>query len=264
LTASGAATSIAAANIFTGAFPRAARVARPVAATLGLPLSTYTAALVSNTAVPVWHEAHRMLPFVFGSGAALSAGAVATAVTAPADAAPARRLALMGAALELGANEVMKQRLGPLAEPYETGPAARFRRASGACLLAGCVLIGARRRSRAAAAVGGALLCAGGLAARWAVFKAGFASAADPKYVIGPQRSAIERGERAGAARRLPRISEPQPALGSPATAPAVVREQEAVGAVPPRLAVAKEGPCGRFFRHGPGLATLARSVPSL
>ena len=42
---------------------------------LGLPLCTYTAALLANTAVPVWHEARWELPFVFGSGAALSAGA---------------------------------------------------------------------------------------------------------------------------------------------------------------------------------------------
>jgi hypothetical protein len=37
------------------------------------------------------------------------------------------------------------------------------------------------------------------------VFKAGFQSAADPKYVVGPQRAAIRRGERPGAARRQPR-----------------------------------------------------------
>jgi hypothetical protein len=31
----------------------------------------------------------------------------------------------------------------------------------------------------------------GALAERWAVYKAGFASAADPKYVVGPQRERI-------------------------------------------------------------------------
>ena len=38
---------------------------------------------------------------------------------------------------------------------------------------------------------------------RWSVFKAGFASVADPKYVVEPQRERIERGERRGAARRV-------------------------------------------------------------
>ena len=42
---------------------------------LGLPLATYTAALIANTAVPAWHEARRELPFVFAAGAAASAGA---------------------------------------------------------------------------------------------------------------------------------------------------------------------------------------------
>ncbi|MBV8998383.1 MAG: polysulfide reductase NrfD, partial [Solirubrobacterales bacterium] len=90
LGASGATTTVAAANAWTGWFPRSARIARPAAALLGLPLSTYTAALVANTAVPVWHEARRILPFVFGSGAALSAGAAAVIATPPEHAAPAR------------------------------------------------------------------------------------------------------------------------------------------------------------------------------
>ncbi len=64
LTASGATTTLAAVNAWTGLFPRVARLACPAAATFGLPLSTYTAALIADTAVPVWHQAHHMLPFV--------------------------------------------------------------------------------------------------------------------------------------------------------------------------------------------------------
>ena len=75
------------------------------------------------------------------------------------------------------------------------------------------------RRSRIAAAAGGALLLAGALAARWSVFKAGVDSAADPKYVVGPQREAIDSGRRRGGARREARVGAGEPALGSPATA---------------------------------------------
>jgi hypothetical protein len=57
----------------------------------------------------------------------------------------------------------------------------------------------------------------GALSARWSVFKAGFQSASDPKYVVAPQRELIERGERRGAARREARVSA-DPAKGSPAT----------------------------------------------
>jgi hypothetical protein len=62
------------------------------------------------------------------------------------------------------------------------------------------------------------LLSAGALTARWSVFKAGFQSAADPKYVVGPQRRAIERGERRGASRLQARVAHGDPAIGSPAT----------------------------------------------
>ena len=91
LTLTAPAAAAAASNSVLRAFPRLAGAAKPVAALTGLPLSTYTAALVSNTAVPVWHEARRMLPFVFGSGAALSAGAAAVALTPTEHARAARR-----------------------------------------------------------------------------------------------------------------------------------------------------------------------------
>jgi hypothetical protein len=47
-------------------------------------------------------------------------------------------------------------------------------------------------RRRAGAVVGGALLLAGGAFQRWAVFRAGFASARDPKYTVVPQRERLE------------------------------------------------------------------------
>jgi hypothetical protein len=46
-----------------------------------------------------------------------------------------------------------------------------------------------RGRRRAAAVAGGALMLAGALATRWSIYKAGFQSAADPKYVVEPQRA---------------------------------------------------------------------------
>jgi hypothetical protein len=65
-----------------------------------------------------------------------------------------------------------------------------------------------------------ALLCAGALSARWSTYKAGFESAADPRYVVGPQRAMIERGERQGASRRFSKVRAVRPDKGSPATAP--------------------------------------------
>jgi hypothetical protein len=218
---SGATTTLAAVNAWMGWFPRPARIAKPTAALFGLPLSTYTAALIANTAVPVWHEARVTLPFAFGSGASLSAGAVAVLVTPPAHAAPARRLAVGAALAEGVANELMHRQLGEHGEPYKTGASSLFRHISRATTVAGAaVLLRRGATSRPAAIAAGALLCAGALSARWSIYKAGFQSAADPKYVIGPQRRAIERRERRGASRRMANVRAVRPDKGSPATAP--------------------------------------------
>jgi formate-dependent nitrite reductase membrane component NrfD len=217
LAGSGASTALAAANAWLGRFPRLGRLAKPVAAGLGLPLATYTGALVANTAVPAWHEARRELPFVFGSGAALSAGAIGVIATPVAHAAPARRLALLGAALEGPLMELMIHRLGEHGEVYRRGSAGRLANLSRASILGGGLVLAARgESSRAAAVLGGALLSAGALATRWAVFRAGFASAADPRYVIGSQRARVRRGERAGAARTEAKVAQPDPQTGPP------------------------------------------------
>ena len=189
LSGSGATTSIAAAHAWLGIFPRAARLADPAAALLGLPLCTYTAALIANTAVPVWHEARLELPLVFASGAALSAGAAATIATPVAHAAAARRLALGAAAVEVGTKRLMKTRLGEQGEPYGEGAPRRFTQAMHVCTAVGGALLAWRgARSRAAAAAGGTLLLTAAFCARWSTFKAGFASVADPKYVVLSQR----------------------------------------------------------------------------
>jgi hypothetical protein len=172
-----------------GLLPGLARYARPAAAGLGLTLATYTGALLGATSIPVWHEARRELPFVFAGGAAASAGGLAAALTPVAAAGPARRLAVGGAVAELAAAARMERRLGPLAEPLHAAPWTKVSR--GLTLAGAGVLAAAGRRSRAAAVAGGAAVALGALAERWAVYKAGFASAADPKYVVGPQRERI-------------------------------------------------------------------------
>jgi hypothetical protein len=208
LSGSGATTALAAAHAWLGIFPRGARVARPAAALLGLPLATYTAALVADTAVPVWHEARRELPLVFASGAALSAGAAAMVLTPVAHAAPARRLALLGTALELVSKRTMEKRLGEQGEPYEQGAPQRFTRITYACAALGSGLLAWRgARSRPVAGAAGALLMGGALSARWSVYKAGFASAADPKYVVMSQRRRIAEAGGSKASRTTVRPS---------------------------------------------------------
>ena len=192
LSGSGTMTGIAAANAFTGLFPGAARLAKPGAALFGLPLATYTGALIANTAVPVWHEARQTLPLLFASGAAASAGAAATIATPVRAAGPARRLALFGAAGELVNSAVMQHRLGPLAKPYREGRSGSLSRAATALTVAGGAILGRwGSRRRAAAGLGGAALLAGAATERFAVFHAGIASAEDPQQTVGPQRERL-------------------------------------------------------------------------
>ena len=189
LLVSGGASSTAALLEATGRLTPVKYLAELVAAVSGGPLSVYTATLVSDTAVPVWHEGRHELPYLFGSSAAASAGAAASIAVAPEDAGPARRLAVGGAIVENVVMKAMEKRLGMLAEPYREGEAGKYARLAKACSLGGAALLatGGRRR-RLAAVAGGALLLAGEAALRWSVFKAGFQSARDPEYTVAPQR----------------------------------------------------------------------------
>ena len=161
---------------------------------LGPALATYTAVLVADTAIPAWHDAHRELPFLFAGSAMASAAGAGMMLTTADAAAPARRLAVTGAALEISAFRAMESRLGD--SPYTGGPAGNLAKGAEACTAAGAVLAVAAGRRRPAAVAAGALLCAGSILTRFSVFRAGFESAADPAATIGPQRRRSQELER--------------------------------------------------------------------
>jgi formate-dependent nitrite reductase membrane component NrfD len=160
----------------------------------GPPLATYTGVLVADTAIPVWHEGRQELPWLFGASAAASAGAAACIVSRPANAGPARRLAVGGVVAEGLAMHAMQLRLGETAEVYHRGAAGRLSWAATGVASGGALLLARRgRRSRGTAVLGGALVCAGELCLRFAVHHAGKQSARDPKYVVKPQRERANR-----------------------------------------------------------------------
>ncbi|MEU9350405.1 NrfD/PsrC family molybdoenzyme membrane anchor subunit [Streptomyces griseoloalbus] len=192
-------TMAAAAADVAGRYRVAGAAATACAAALGPAVATYTAVLVADTAVPAWHGGHRELPFVFAGSGATAAAGLALAAAPAEQTGPARRMALLGAVLELGAFRLMKRRLGLVAEPYEEGrPRAMLRSAevltAGGAAVAAC----AGRRGRALTALAGTALVAGSTAMRLAVFHAGVASAEDPKYTVVPQRERLEARSRAG------------------------------------------------------------------
>jgi formate-dependent nitrite reductase membrane component NrfD len=176
-----------------GRLKRLELAAEVVSAVTGAPLATYTGGLVADTAVPAWHDARRELPYVFGASGVAGAGATCTLFLDPEEAAPARRLAVAGAAAELGLVHAMERRLGPLvSEPYRQGTAGKLMRASKVCVSAGAGLLGSRgRHSRRAAVAGGALVLTGEALLRFAVWKAGAQSARDPRYTVVPQRERV-------------------------------------------------------------------------
>jgi formate-dependent nitrite reductase membrane component NrfD len=199
LLVSGGASNTAAVLELAGRLRPVKLLAEVVAALAGPPLATYTGVLLADTAVPVWHDGRHELPWLFGASAAASAGAATCMFLEPGDAGPARRLALGGVAAEGVLMHAMELRLGEIGEVYHQGTAGKLSWAAKGLATAGALVLARRgHRSRRAAAVGGALVCAGELCLRWAVFRAGFQSARDPKYTVGPQRERANRnGSRA-------------------------------------------------------------------
>lgn len=168
----------AAASEVTGVLRPAGRVAEGASAALGLPLATYTAALLATTSVPVWYRGRRSLPFVFASGAAASAGAMATLVTPWRHSSMARRLAIGAAVAEVTTVEVMARTMGDAGKPYNEGPAGLMSRLAQALALGGAAAVAAGARNRVVGRAGAASILVGALLERFAVWKAGEQSAA--------------------------------------------------------------------------------------
>jgi formate-dependent nitrite reductase membrane component NrfD len=169
-----------------------ARPAGLAAAMLAPAVASYTAVLLSQTAVPTWHEAHEELPFIFTASAAASAGGIGMIVAPPAQAGPACALAAYGAIVETVASRRMEHRLGLVAETLKMGKAHDHLRRAQVLTLGGAVvgmLLG--RRSRTAAVASGAALMAGSLFERLGILHAGVAATKNPKYVVEAQRQRI-------------------------------------------------------------------------
>jgi hypothetical protein len=187
---------LAAASDLSGVAPMIGRTAGLGAAVLGAGVASYTSVLIADTAVPAWHGPYRQLPFVFVGSAAAAAGGLGM-VTAPvAQAVPARRAAVGGAALELAASTAMETAAGLAGETFRQGRAGTMLRCAKGLTLAGA--FGAAtlgRRNRVAAAISGVALLAGSALTRLGIFEAGRASTRDPKYVVVPQRTRLNKAK---------------------------------------------------------------------
>lgn len=167
------------------------------AAVLGPGVATYTAALISDTAVPAWHDAYRDMPFVFAASAVTSAAALGL-MGAPVDeCGPARILGAGAGLAELAAEKAMELRAGVAEGAYKQGKAKKFHTVAQGLLVGGVVAAVVGARSRMVSALAGAALLGGSAMTRFAIFEAGLVSAKDPEYTVAPQRARLnERGRK--------------------------------------------------------------------
>jgi hypothetical protein len=189
LSAYGPLAGAAAASAVTGKLPRIGAAATAGAAALGPGVAAYTAALITDTAVPAWHDGYREMPYLFVGSGASAAGGLGLLVAPECECGPARNLAVFGSALEVGMLKRMEHRLGMVAEPYHAGKGAKYLRAAEILSTAG--VAGAVLGRGWVRRLSGAALIAASAATRWGIFHAGKDSAADPKYTVVPQRQRL-------------------------------------------------------------------------
>lgn len=189
---------LAAATAVTGRFRGLGKLATMGAGVAGPAVAAYTGVLIADTAVPTWHAGFRELPFVFVGSAAAAGGGLGLIGSPVAQAGPARRAVLFGAALDVVASKRMERGMGIEAEPLRTGKAGKLLRAAELLTVGGALVGGVLgRRSRVAAVLGGAATLAGSACTRFGIFHAGVESARDPKYTVVPQRERLrERQQR--------------------------------------------------------------------
>jgi formate-dependent nitrite reductase membrane component NrfD len=188
-----------------GPLYRLGQVAGIGAGVLGLPLATYTAVLISNTAVPVWQAGRRILPLLFAASAMAGLGSVLNLMRLDAhEHAVAEYFGTVGRVAELAAGVVLEHevsrvpRVGkPLREGL-TGTLWKAAKVATAASLVVSMMPGASRAKRIAA---GLLGTAGAICLRFAVFYAGRNSALDPHATFQQQRT--------GGLRNLPPVAAP-------------------------------------------------------
>jgi len=150
----------------------------------GAMLSTYTAVLIGNTAIPVWRAARVVLPGWFAAASTASLASLVELI-GPAPQLPRGYVTVAKTAALVGSIAVARAaRRAGVARPLHQGRSGgRWRGAMwlGLASLA-ATLLGRTR-------VAGALGTAAAVAARFAIVDAGRASAADPRATFAPQRA---------------------------------------------------------------------------
>jgi hypothetical protein len=131
-----------------------------------MPLSTYTAVLIGNTAIPVWYRSRRALPFLFAASSVAGMASIfdLMALSRQEDAI-VHRFGLIGRTAELAAGAAVERE-----SPRIAGPLWRAATVLTAASLAVSLVPG---RSRTVRRIAGVLGILGSVYLRFAVTEAG-------------------------------------------------------------------------------------------
>jgi len=170
----------------------------------GLPLSGYTAVLLSNTAVPVWQAIRRSLPPLFVSGAVSSAASLLDLMDlSEREERIVRRYGLVGKFGELAATLAVERdarEVDQVGKALTEGLSGSLWRAAKAMTAGSAVVSLLPGRSTARRMLSGIMGTIGAIAVRFAIFEAGRRSAADPRATFQAQRSGKGGAEATGRA----------------------------------------------------------------
>lgn len=160
----------------------------------GAALATYTGVLVSNTAIPVWHESRRWMPVLFAASGAATAGSIIDITyRGHAGRHVGRIFGAAGRVAELAATWQVEQaasRVPRVGEPLHSGRTSLLWKTATALTAASLAvsLLPLPRRKRSIAA--GALGVAGSFCLRFAVHYIANVSARDARASFQQQRAA--------------------------------------------------------------------------
>ena len=176
-----------------GFLRRVGDLAGMLAGLVGMPLTGYTAVLLSNTAVPLWQETRRSLPVAFTASGMTAAASLLDLMDLDERSERAvNRFGVIGKVAEIAAMRAVEReadRVQRVGRPLHEGVGGGLWRASKVMTGASLALSLLPVRRRAARTTAGLLGTAGALAMRFAVFHAGKASSRDPRATFQQQRS---------------------------------------------------------------------------
>lgn len=166
---------------------------------LGLPLSSYTAVLISNTAVPLWQQARRGLPFLFAASSMASLASLFDLMLLDRrERLLMQRFGAVGRIAELAAGAAVERQVAyvpRVAKSLHEGVAGVLWKTAKISTLASLVVSLLPGQSRGKRITAGVLGTIGGISLRLAMFHAGKISAADPRATFRQQRAGFGAAE---------------------------------------------------------------------